>query len=156
MAEALAVVGLVAAIVQIIDFGSRVIGRLNEFQSDTKDVPKILRDLKIRLPLLVNTLGQTKEQAESAPPDDETARALKSVVDGCLSQIRLLEDILTKDVPTEKDSSLRKRLKALWSLAHDKDVQKITTALEGYIQTLTYYTSSQTLHTSVSTNETGF
>ena len=40
MAEALAIVGLVSAIVQFVDFGGKVLERLNEFNSDVHDVPK--------------------------------------------------------------------------------------------------------------------
>jgi hypothetical protein len=42
MAEALAVVGVVASIVQLVDFGSEVFHRLNDFQSSLGEIPKPL------------------------------------------------------------------------------------------------------------------
>ena len=56
MAEALAMVGLVAAIVQFIGFGSKTVKRLDEFQSSIDDVPRSFRDIKNELPLLLDTL----------------------------------------------------------------------------------------------------
>jgi hypothetical protein len=42
MAEAVAVVGLVASIVQLVDFGTRVVERLNEFAEASNEVPRSL------------------------------------------------------------------------------------------------------------------
>lgn len=141
MAEAFALVGLVASIVQFVDSSSRVVHRLHEFQSSINDVPKIFSDITIRLPLLANTLEQTK-QADGARLSEKTAKALIPVVDGCHKLLMELDKILNKYRPKEGDSSWRKRLKALSSLAHDTDVQNINTALGDHIQTLTYYTST--------------
>jgi hypothetical protein len=72
MAEALAIVGLVSAIVQFVDFGSKIVERLQDFHSSVNEVPKAFRDVKIELPLLLNTLKWTKAQAESGAISRET------------------------------------------------------------------------------------
>ncbi|KAH0538073.1 hypothetical protein FGG08_005335 [Glutinoglossum americanum] len=143
MAETIAIVGLVSSIFQIVDFGSRVVSRLNEFQSSANEVPKTFRDIKIQLPLVIDTLKQTQRQADAGHVNGETAEALRPVVDECLSQIRLLEDILAKAVPAEEDPDWKRRLKAFSSFAHDGAIQQITVRLERYVQTLTYYQASQ-------------
>jgi len=56
------VISLVSAIVQFVDFGSKVLNRLNEFKSDT--------------------------QKQAGHFYDTTANALKPVVDGCLEQVK--------------------------------------------------------------------
>jgi hypothetical protein len=43
MAEALAIIGLISAIVQFIDAGTKVVGRLNEFTSDVNEAPRTFR-----------------------------------------------------------------------------------------------------------------
>jgi hypothetical protein len=58
MAEGLAVVAIVSSIVQLVDFTSKIIARLNEFHSGTNDIPKSLSYLKAELPLVVRTLQQ--------------------------------------------------------------------------------------------------
>jgi hypothetical protein len=67
MAEAVAVIRLVSAIVQLVDYGTKIIKRLNEFQSDIDQVPQTFRDIKNQLPLLLNTLQRTKAQAAEHP-----------------------------------------------------------------------------------------
>ena len=72
MAEAVTAVNLVASIVSLVEFGGKVILRLHEFCSDTDTVPKNVRDVNIQLPLLLNTLKATKEQALSGEVSCQT------------------------------------------------------------------------------------
>jgi hypothetical protein len=44
----------------------------------------------------------------------------------CPANVKQLEDILAEALPSEKDLTLSRRIKALASLAHDKTVQHIT------------------------------
>ena len=53
MAEALAAIGAVASIVQLVDFGSKVLLRLNEFQSSIGEIPKVFQHVKAELPVLL-------------------------------------------------------------------------------------------------------
>jgi hypothetical protein len=61
MAEAIAVIGLVASIVQLVDFSSRVLHRLEEFQAGLGEIPMSFRHIKAELPVLQDTLQQTRE-----------------------------------------------------------------------------------------------
>ena len=88
MAEAFALVGLIAAIVQFVDTGVEVVHRLNEFQSDAKDLSPALESLQSRLPLIVDTLQRTKKQAEEGHVNEATAQALEPVIRGSLQQVR--------------------------------------------------------------------
>ena len=56
MAEAFAIVGLVAAIAQFVGLGTVIVDRLNEFRSDVNEVPEAFRGVQIQLPLTINTL----------------------------------------------------------------------------------------------------
>ena len=62
MAEAIAAISLVANIARFIDYVSKVARRLNELHTRINEVPKI--DIRNELPLLLDTLEKTKEQAE--------------------------------------------------------------------------------------------
>lgn len=83
MAEAIAAISIVSNIIQFISFGSKVLGRLNDFESSLNDVPKVFKDIKIELPLLLDTLQKSKEQAELGAITTEIQKALLPVVDGC-------------------------------------------------------------------------
>ena len=63
MAEALAIVGLVSAIAQFVDFGLKIVERLQDFHSSVNEVPKAFRDVRVELPLLLDTLKRTQAKA---------------------------------------------------------------------------------------------
>ena len=148
MAEALAVVGIVANIVQLVDFGSKILHRLTEFQSSVENVPESFRHIKAKLPLLLHTLQQTKEAIEAGSIKDDTTKALLPAIEGCWEQIKLLDEVLLKTLPSSGDSWTKRSRKAIWmSLRYDSKVEKITAIIRDYIQTLTYHhaTTSSTL-----------
>lgn len=115
MAEAIATISLVSNITQFIILGSLVVQRVNEFRNSVNHVPKVFRDIKIELPLLLDTLQRTKEQAELGKITDDTQRALLPVVDGCSDQVRLLDEMMNKVLASSKDSSWQRSRKAFTS-----------------------------------------
>jgi hypothetical protein len=139
MAEALAIVGLVSAIVQFVDFGSNIVERLQDFHSSVSEVPKAFRDVKVELPLLLDTLKRTRAQAQSGAVSRETQEALLPVVEGCRSQVELLDSTLVKTLPKPGDSSWRRGMMAFSSVGQEKKVEQITSTLRNYVQTLTYH-----------------
>jgi hypothetical protein len=60
MAEALAAVGIVANITQLVDFGTRVLKRLDQYQSTLEKIPEAFRHIKSELPVLLDALRQMK------------------------------------------------------------------------------------------------
>ena len=149
MAEALAVVGVVSSIVGLVDFGSKVLHRLNDFQSSRGEIPETFKHVKAELPILLETLYQTKVAVEKGSIKEETKKALLLVVDGCQTQITLLDNLIARSLPREEDSWRKKAGKAFFSLRQDAKVSKITTILRTHIQSLTNYrvTASSTLQT---------
>jgi hypothetical protein len=139
MAESIAALSLTASIIQILSFGSRVVARLSDFKSDINEFPKAFRDIKTELPLLLDTLKRTKEQADLGTISQETQDALLPVINGCRSQAEQLDDMLTKVIPETNDSSWQRKRKAILSLGVEKKTQAITDTLRGYVQLLTYY-----------------
>lgn len=139
MAEALAAFGLASAIVQLIDFGTKIVTRLSDFSAKVEEVPKTFRLIKVQLPLIFNTLQQIKDQADARQVNEETAEALKAVIVECTATVQQLDEILTKALPNGKDSSWQKYRKALSSLAQDKKIAQLQASIERYIPTLTFY-----------------
>ena len=87
MAEALAIVGLVAAIVQFVDASTKVIGRIDTFLTKSNEVPVVFRDIRSQLPLLLGDLERTKTQAEQHELALDTQTAVLAVVRGCHKHI---------------------------------------------------------------------
>ena len=142
MAEALAVVGVVANIIQLADFGSRVLRRLEEYQSELGEIPEVFRHIKAELPVLLDALRQTKAAIDAGCVQDETKKALLPAVEGCRVQIKSLDDVIVKALPASGDSWARRGREALKSLWYGAEVEKITAVVRGYIQTLTYHAAA--------------
>jgi len=149
MAEALAVVGVVSSIVGLVDFGSKVLHRLNDFQSNRGDRPETFKHVKDELPILLETLYQTKVAVEKGSIKEETKKALLRVVNECQTQITLLDNLIARSLPQEEDSWRKKAGKAISSIRQDAKVNKITAILRTHIQSLIYYhaATSSTLQT---------
>ena len=142
MAEALAVVGIVANIIQLVDFGSQVLKRLEEYQSKPGDIPEMFRHIKAELPVLLDALRQTKVAIDAGSMQDNSKKALIPAVKGCGIQIQLLNDVIVKALPVLGDSWAIRGRKALRSLWYDVKVEKITAVVRGYIQTLTFHAAT--------------
>jgi len=139
MAEAIVVIGIVASIVQLVDFSSRVLHRLEEFQTGLGEIPVSLRHIKVELPVLQDTLQQTRAAIDAGSVRDATKNALLPAIEGCTEQIRLLDSILAKMLPTPTDSRLKRGTKAILSLHQEPKIESITKILRCYVGTLTFY-----------------
>lgn len=139
MAEALAVVGIVANILQLVDFSTKVLARLNDFQSSLGEIPKAFRHIKAELPVLQETLKQTKDKIDDGAIEDSTKAALLPAIEGCKDQVEALDSLLAETLPAVSDSRFQKSAKALRSITQDSKVESITKILRGYISTLTFY-----------------
>lgn len=153
-AEALAIVAAVSSIVQLIDFTSKVVSRLNDFQSSANDVPKSLAHLKTELPILIHTLLQIHEalDADRFPP--ECAKAIAPVVEGCNHAIHDLQAILDRIMPMSEDGKVTIIKKTMSSIWKDGKIERITTNLHDHIATLTFFFAASTCMIQASKSET--
>ncbi|KFY95523.1 hypothetical protein V500_02750 [Pseudogymnoascus sp. VKM F-4518 (FW-2643)] len=142
MAEALAIIGIVANIAQLLDFGTTVLYRLKEYQSSLGEVPKSFRQISKELPLLLYTIQQIQDAIDAGSVGIETKKALLPVIEGCQEQLELLQSILVKTLPKSDDSSLEKGKKAISSLGQDGKVDRILKNLRNFISSLTFYYSA--------------
>jgi hypothetical protein len=142
MAEALAVVGIVANITQLVDFGAQVLKRFEEYQSTLTEIPEAFRHIKAELPVLLDALRQTKVAVDAGLLQDESKRALLPAVEGCRVQIKTLDELIEKALPALSDSWARRGRKAFQSLRYDAKVEKITAVIRGYVQTLAYHAAA--------------
>ena len=144
MAEALALVGLTSAIVQFVDFGSKLVKRLEDFQQRIEEVPKAFKSICTQLSLLVESLKQTNAHLEASCVSKDKRVTLKNVVQDCQAQADLLNTILAKTLPEIGDNSFRRVRKAFSSLRQERQVNQISKTLASHVQQLTYYHVSAT------------
>ena len=124
MAEAAAVIGLVASIASLAELTAKVVSRLHEFTSKSSEVPESFRSLSTRLPLLTATLQHIRSQAEDDRFPDDVAKTLNEVVDNTSKQVSDIQISLSKVLPSNGASKLERALKALKSLAKEDKVQR--------------------------------
>ena len=139
MAEALAVISVVANIIQLVDFSSKVLRRLDEFRTGLEEIPKSFRHFSAELPVLKFTLQQIGEAIEAGSVKDKMEQALIPAIEGCKEQIQLLDALLAKVLPEATDSRFRRNAKAVLSFKQEAKVESITKILQGYVVTLTFY-----------------
>ena len=143
MAEAFAAVGLAASIVTFVDVSSKVLTRLREYYSISRETPVIFQDTKTRLPLLVDIMTRIKKRCEDGYLATDAQYALLDTVEGCLKQITLLDGLIEKMLPTSTDSTVERARKVVASIRKEKNVAAIQTTLRRYEGTLTLYFSEK-------------
>ena len=126
MAEALAAVGIVASIIQVVDFGSQVLKRLKEYQSKLGEIPEAFWHIKAELPMLLDALQQTKAVIDTGSLQDKTKNTLLPATKGCGLQIKALDNIIAEVLPVLDNTQARRSKKAFQSLQHNIKVKKIT------------------------------
>ena len=143
MAEPVTAIGLAVNIIQLVQWAAEIVKRLDEYQRRVDEVPKVFRDIKTELPLLLNTLSETQKQAEHGFLDEDTQKALLPVIDGCRTQCGRLDEVLVKTLPTASDHRWERGVKALSSVHQEKKVKSIVETVRGYIHVLTYHQATR-------------
>lgn len=124
MAEAAALIGLVASIASLVDLSIKVVSRLHDFISKSSDIPESFRSLWLRLPLLTATLQRIQSQTEAGRFPDDVTKALKALIDSTSEQLSTVQICLSKVLPSNDASMLERALKALKSLAKEHKIQE--------------------------------
>ena len=127
MAEAILILSMTANIVQFIDLGFRVVRRIDDFQSRTKDVPVAFKEISIQLPLIIETCD--KIQKEKLPVD---TASFDEVVKGCTEHVETIDNLITKLLPTQEDSTVLRTWKAIGSIRLEKKAVESQRILETY------------------------
>lgn len=139
MAEALAAVGIVANVVQLVDFTAKVLSRLNEYHTQAGEIPTSLRDIKAELGALRDALQHTEQAIATGTLGATADTVLRPTLEGCEGQVKALDDLCARNLPATGDSWRKKTQKALLSIKQEGKVENVTKTLRGYIATLTFY-----------------
>lgn len=150
MAEALGALGVASNIIQLIEFSSHVVVRINDYHSTVDEVPKNLAPIKENLELLVKTLNLINPAVSTGQMKQGTPEALAQVIEACQGQIQALNEVLSKILPTPGESSLRRMKKAFHSITYDSKIEKIQAAIRDHIQTLSLHFSIATYNSQTS------
>jgi hypothetical protein len=130
MTEALAVVSLASNVLQFIEFGTRLYGRIKEITSSTSGVPTRLQTLGEHLGQVLKTLEELNEAGQASLEHE-----LKTIESG-LRQANKLDTLLDSYRPKAKQSYIRKRLRVdkVWtafkSIQEERKIEEFYQALD--------------------------
>jgi hypothetical protein len=145
MAEAIAVISFVSSVCSLVDFGTRVVKRLNEFRTNVHGLPQTFLHISDQLPLLIDTVNLLHRQANDGHLSPQAEIVLRPVVEGILAQLTQLDSVLVKVLPSAKASTWEKGIKAVRSLKTQRTVDDFASVIDRYVSNLTIY---QTTHNS--------
>ena len=136
MAEAVAVIGLVSSIVQLVDSSTKIIERLDQFLSNVDEIPQSYRDLKTVLSLLRDMLSRTITEAERGLMNIYAQNFVSGAIEGCRLQIQQVDNILVSKVPKLDESGRKRTIKILCSVMQERKVQNIVGRIQQHMTNL--------------------
>ena len=139
MAEAIAVVGLLASIAELVKLSSTVISRVMEYQNAAKGLPKAFRAVKIELPLISDALKKIDSAAESGDMQEDTVNALKPVLSNCHESVASIDEMISKAMPPSQGSYFDRGVKAVTSLRLEREVEKTLQVLRQQLAVLNFH-----------------
>jgi N-terminal domain on NACHT_NTPase and P-loop NTPases len=125
----------------------QVVSRLHEFTSKTSDVPKSFRSLCAQLPLLTATLDRIQTQARTGQLPSHVISALKTLIDGTLTQVSIVQTFLSNILPPTDAKKLERALQVLRSLAKEDKVCQASEKIHKSIDVLVLHQT--TLHVDI-------
>jgi tetratricopeptide (TPR) repeat protein len=131
MAEALATLGVAAAIAQFVQIGAAVVSRIQEFVSSTQGAPDSLKATVNQLPVMIDICKRILSDGV-----DEEDTTLLNLVKGCTECVQEQANLIASLLPKPGDKFIVKSKKAMRSIVTDKKMQKIHQTLESYKSTL--------------------
>ncbi|KAI9723893.1 MAG: hypothetical protein M1828_004012 [Chrysothrix sp. TS-e1954] len=144
--DAVSAIGIAASIATFLSIGYRVVERLNEYQLTSREIPKALKDVSLRLPVLLLKIRDVEKLCANGEINVEHRDAIQRVVEGCKRQVVRLDTLLSTLVPQKvlvdgkkRDSRLSLTVKGLKSIYKDKELHSIQQSLQAYESTLTFY-----------------
>ncbi|MCJ1309854.1 hypothetical protein MMC25_003515 [Agyrium rufum] len=136
MAEALALIGLASALVQFVDFGTKVIRHLRQIEDQAADIASWFKSARYRLPLMLDLVRKIMLQMDAGLVSDKSKEAMYPVVHDCISQAQELDRLLDKFSPKSRDSSWIRGKKAIYAVWSESEVERIDAGLKSNFELL--------------------
>lgn len=130
MAEALAIIGLTSALVQFVDFGTKVIRQLRRLEGDMEDMPLVFRNVRSRLPLMLDVVRKLMLQMDAGMVQQESQETMLPVVRNCVAQAEQLDALIGRALPIKNESAWSRGKKAIIGVIAEPEIERIDAALK--------------------------
>ena len=146
--EALAAVGLVANVVQFIDFGAELYARINDLSSGAGKAPGKIRNIANRLSFIIDTLKSLDQESLTAVNNNT------KILEACSDQVKELDCMVAKfTVQENKDEvshwqkgvkKVEKSWKAFKSIRADDKIEELEKGLDRLLDVLSLQLQART------------
>lgn len=109
-------VGAVESTIQLIDFVTKFADRLNHLLNSADEAPQSFQDIRLQLPLFVETLRWTQFHIDHGHYEPLTSKMLEALIEESSVQMISLEKLLEKVTTNEEDTKITKTRSCLNSL----------------------------------------
>ena len=153
MAELLAAstaIGVASSLITFGDVAWRVLKRLDEYSARTKDVPKVIRNIRPQLQLLVKKLEELKRAESDGSLATNSRVQLSEVMKMYEGQITILDKLTQRMLPAEGDSKRVRAIKALSSIYYEGELSRTWAQIESYKTTFILHFTNINPHTTIS------
>lgn len=130
MAEALAIIGLASAVLQFVDFGSKVVRQLHRFEKDIADMPMVFQSVRTRLPLMVELMNKLLRRMDAGLISERSQAVMLPVVESCAMQARHLDALVQKALPEKNESHWSRGKKVVFGVLAESEIERCDTALK--------------------------
>ena len=132
MAEAIAALALLSSIAQVVDFGTRVVKRLDEFRTNVSGLPESFQHMSNRLPLLVAVVEILHRRTAEGDFDSKTQQDLDRIIRAVQRELEDLDALLRNVLPSARASTWEKGLKAVKSVKAQKSAEHYASTTQEY------------------------
>ena len=136
MAEAIAVLGLLASSAQVIDYSALVVRRLHDFMTNVKELPSCFIHINNQLPMLVGIVKSLQKRVSDGDFAPESQHDLERVIGALDQELKSLDAVLCKILPSVRASTWEKGIKAVKSLSAQKSVENFASVIQDYVISL--------------------
>ncbi|KAL8985980.1 MAG: hypothetical protein Q9205_000490 [Flavoplaca limonia] len=136
MAEAFAVIGLASALLQLLDFGGKVIKRLRVLEDQTTAGAACFRGVRTRFPLMLDLVKKIMLQMEAGLVSENSKAVMYPVVQNCLSQAQELDNLINKTLPQRSDNTWVRGKKAVYSVLSEPEIERVDAELKSSFELL--------------------
>lgn len=139
MADPLFVIGVIANIIQLVDFSAGVLARVKEYRVKSSEIPAAFAHIATQLPLLREVLERSKEGIKSETISPAEVKAIAPCLEGCQQQLEKLQAVLATILPEAQHGKTKRLTKAFRGMWKESIVSKIDAEIESYVSRLTFY-----------------
>jgi hypothetical protein len=120
-AEAIAVLGVISAIISIVDGTKQVYNAATNAQG----LPEAFREVTGRLPIVKNILGSAKQHIEKGDVEEDSCKGVRHVVEACEKKAKKLDELFHKAIPADGASDLKRYYKAVKACGRGNEVENL-------------------------------